>query len=133
MYIYLNVCKWMNDVKLFLLHTNSWNHLTVCKQMWTQAHLKNIQYICINRIWYCITYNDWYTIKPNPTQPTFLYCQVVKYLKHDNLCKQVLVSVRFMQSLLVVLAFWALPSILSSVKCLNKLKYFRYHSFLFEK
>ena len=33
MYIYLNVCKQMTDVKLLLLHSNTWNHLTVCKQM----------------------------------------------------------------------------------------------------
>ena len=31
MYIYLNVCKQMTDVKLLLLHSNTWNHLTVCK------------------------------------------------------------------------------------------------------
>ena len=33
MHIYLNVCKQMTDVKLLLLHSNSGNHLTVCKQM----------------------------------------------------------------------------------------------------
>ena len=32
-YIHLNVCKQMTDVKLWLLHGNTWNHLTVCKQM----------------------------------------------------------------------------------------------------
>ena len=31
--IYLNVCKQMTNVKLLLLHSNSRNHLTVCKQM----------------------------------------------------------------------------------------------------
>ena len=30
--IYLNVCKQMIDVKLLLLHNNSRNHLTLCKQ-----------------------------------------------------------------------------------------------------
>ena len=30
-YINLNVCQQMMDVKL--LHSNTWNHLTVCKQM----------------------------------------------------------------------------------------------------
>ena len=29
MYIYLNVHKQMTDVKLLLLHSNTWNHLTV--------------------------------------------------------------------------------------------------------
>ena len=33
MYIHLNVCKQMTDVELLLLHSNIWNHLTVCKQM----------------------------------------------------------------------------------------------------
>ena len=33
MYIYLNVCLQMTDVKLLLLHTNIWNHLTLYKQM----------------------------------------------------------------------------------------------------
>ena len=33
MYIYLNVCKQMTDVKLLLLYSNTWNHLTVCKQI----------------------------------------------------------------------------------------------------
>ena len=33
MYIYFNVCKQMTDVKLLLLHSNTWNHLTMCKQM----------------------------------------------------------------------------------------------------
>ena len=33
MYIHLNVCKQMIDVKLLLLHRNIWNHLTLCKEM----------------------------------------------------------------------------------------------------
>ena len=34
MYIYLNVCKQMTDVNFFLLlHSNTWNYLTVCKQI----------------------------------------------------------------------------------------------------
>ena len=33
MYIYLNVCKQMTDVKLLLLLDNTQNHLTVYKQM----------------------------------------------------------------------------------------------------
>ena len=33
MYIYLAACKQMTDVKLLLLHSNTWNHLTVYKQM----------------------------------------------------------------------------------------------------
>ena len=31
MYIFLNVCKQMTDVKLLVLQSNSWNHLTVAK------------------------------------------------------------------------------------------------------
>ena len=33
MYIDLNVCKQMTEGKLLLLHSNTWNHLAVCKQM----------------------------------------------------------------------------------------------------
>ena len=33
MYVYLNVCKQMTDVKLLELHSNTWNHLTWCLQM----------------------------------------------------------------------------------------------------
>ena len=33
MYDYLNACKQMTDVKYLLLHTYTWNNLTVCKQM----------------------------------------------------------------------------------------------------
>ena len=33
MYIYLDVCKQMTDVKLLLLHSNTWNYLNVSKQM----------------------------------------------------------------------------------------------------
>ena len=29
MYIYLNVCKQMTDVKLLVLYNNTWNHLNV--------------------------------------------------------------------------------------------------------
>ena len=32
MYIHLNICKQMTDVKLLLLDSNTWNHLTVCKK-----------------------------------------------------------------------------------------------------
>ena len=32
MYIHLNVYKQMTDVKLLLLHSNTWNHLTVYKK-----------------------------------------------------------------------------------------------------
>ena len=33
MYIHLNECKLMIDVKLLLIFFNTWNHLTVSKQM----------------------------------------------------------------------------------------------------
>ena len=59
MYNYLNARKQMTDVKLLLLLSNTWNHLTVSKT-WAQACLKcyqqnvlqiiYIQYICINMI-----------------------------------------------------------------------------------
>ena len=31
--IHLNAYKQMTDVKLLVLHSNTWNHLAVCKQM----------------------------------------------------------------------------------------------------
>ena len=33
MYIYSNVFKQMIDIKLLLFHYNTWNDLTVCKQI----------------------------------------------------------------------------------------------------
>ena len=56
MYIYLNVCKQMTDVKLLQLHGNMGNNLTVCKKKWVQAHLKMLstkylQIICIFNIY----------------------------------------------------------------------------------
>ena len=33
MYIYLNVCKQMTDVKVLLLQSNNWNQLTLWKQI----------------------------------------------------------------------------------------------------
>ena len=46
MYIYLNVSKQMTDVKLSLLHSNTWNHLTMCKK-WAQACLKMLSTKCV--------------------------------------------------------------------------------------
>ena len=37
------VCKQMTDVKLLLLYSNTWNHLTVCKKKCAQACLKFYQ------------------------------------------------------------------------------------------
>ena len=33
MYIYLNLCKKMTDVKFLLFHSNTWDCLTMNKQM----------------------------------------------------------------------------------------------------
>ena len=41
MYIYINVCKQMTDVKLLLLHSNIWNHLTV-RQKISSGSFKNV-------------------------------------------------------------------------------------------
>ena len=43
MYINLNECKQMTDVKLLLLHSNSWNLLSVCKQMINSKY----NYLCL--------------------------------------------------------------------------------------
>ena len=62
MYIYLNVCKQMTNVKLLLLHSNTWNHLTVkkknesglCENVIKKMCLQIINIKCIykNRIWH---------------------------------------------------------------------------------
>ena len=44
--IYLNVCKQITDVKLLLLHRNTWNKLTMCKKM-SSGSFKNV----IDKIW----------------------------------------------------------------------------------
>ena len=48
MYIYLNVCEQMTDVKLWLLYSNIWNHLTVHKK-WAQACLKMLSMKCVSK------------------------------------------------------------------------------------
>ena len=66
----------MTDVNLWLLYSNTWNHLTICKKM-SSGSFKNVItkmftnhiYSCIKRIRHLITYNGWYAIKPS--QPTF--------------------------------------------------------------
>ena len=50
MYIYLTVCKQMNDVKLLLLNSNTWNHLTVCKKMSSGSFKNVINKMFINHI-----------------------------------------------------------------------------------
>ena len=43
--------KQMTDVKLWLLYSNTWNHLTVCKQM-ISGTFKNVIYeMFINHIY----------------------------------------------------------------------------------
>ena len=54
MYIYSNVCKQMTDVKLLMLRINTWNYLTVCKQMITGL-FKNV----INKMCLQIKYNSY--------------------------------------------------------------------------
>ena len=54
MYTYLNVCKQMTDVKLFLLHSNTWNHLTVYQKKKTKKkrvkpRLKMLSTKCVDK------------------------------------------------------------------------------------
>ena len=42
MYIYLNVGKQMTNVKLLLLHSNTWNHLTVRPKKISSGLFKNV-------------------------------------------------------------------------------------------
>ena len=46
MYIYLNACKEMSDVKLLMLPSNTWNHQTVRKQM-INSELNDLYLIAI--------------------------------------------------------------------------------------
>ena len=56
------------QVELLVLNSNTWNHLTVCKQM-SSGFLKKYypQIICMKRIWLQITIKGCYAIKPNQT------------------------------------------------------------------
>ena len=47
MYIYLNGCKQMTDVKLLQSYNNTWNHWTVYKRKWAQARLKKLSTKCL--------------------------------------------------------------------------------------
>ena len=58
-----------------MLDWNTWNHLTVCKQMSANSFknkvtnklfaYKSSTQIYIDKIWHEITYSGWFTIKPN--------------------------------------------------------------------
>ena len=52
----LNECKQMTDVKLLLLHRNTWNLLTVCKNM-RSGSFKNVMYkMCLQIIYLIYNY-----------------------------------------------------------------------------
>ena len=67
------VWKQMTDVKLWLLYSNTWNHLSVGKKslglfnnIINKMYLQIIYiyiYIYIKMIWHSITNNGWYAIK----------------------------------------------------------------------
>ena len=42
MYINLIVCKRMTDVKLLLLHSNTWIQITIYKKKMNSSSLKNV-------------------------------------------------------------------------------------------
>ena len=46
------VFKQMTDIKLFVLHRNTWNHLTICKEMSSGAFKNIINKLCIYKIIY---------------------------------------------------------------------------------
>ena len=65
--------------RLMVLHSNTWNHLTVRKRM-SSGSFKNIiygmclqiiciWYIYINKIWHQIPYKGWCAIKTKQTKP----------------------------------------------------------------
>ena len=58
MYIYLNVCKQITDFKLFLLHSNTWNHSTVYKN--SLGFFKNvINWMCSQFLYLIYTYKQY--------------------------------------------------------------------------
>ena len=69
MYNYLNVNKEMTDGKLLRLHSNTWNHLTVYKQMSPGSFKNVINKMCLQII---MTDNGW-CHKTRPIfRPTFI-------------------------------------------------------------
>ena len=51
MYIYLNVCKQMIEIKLLLLHSNTWNHLTLYKKISSGVFKNFINKVCLQIIY----------------------------------------------------------------------------------
>ena len=49
------VCKLVTDVKLWLLYSNTWNHLTVCKKR-AQAHLRMLSTKCVYKSYIYLIY-----------------------------------------------------------------------------
>ena len=44
----------MTDVELLVLHSNTWNHLTICRQM-SSGSFKNVNYkLCIYKLYVCM-------------------------------------------------------------------------------
>ena len=58
LYIYFNVLKRMTDVKLLLVHRNTWNHLTVCKQMSSGSFENIINKMCLQIIYLAYMYKE---------------------------------------------------------------------------
>ena len=99
-YIHLNVYKQRTDGKLLLLHSNTWNYLTVCKKKMSSDLFKNdinkmktkpnrstclqiiYAYICVSGIWSEITYQGWYAIKNNKPKFSSLVLILVTSLPH---------------------------------------------------
>ena len=53
MYIYLNMGKQMIDIKLLPVHSNTWNHLTVCKKL---------DQVCLKMLWTKLVFTNVYLI-----------------------------------------------------------------------
>ena len=47
----------MTDVKLLLLHKNTWNHLTMRKK-WTHTHLKMLSVKCLFKFYLIYMYKE---------------------------------------------------------------------------
>ena len=47
MYNYLNECKQITDVKLLLLHSNTWNQFNCAQKKWAHTRLKMLSTKCV--------------------------------------------------------------------------------------
>ena len=96
----------MIDVKLLRLYSNTWDHLTVCKQM-SSCSFKNVSVKCVYKAYLIYKYKEdlalnhlqWYAIYPN--QP------IKMPLKSINWIRYLLVSNDIPSNIIMLKIYWA--------------------------